>query len=255
MPHKSQILKLVVVVAAATILPAVLFGEARTVDGQAGGDPWRNFFLDFQTLVGGALAVFAAWLTVDKMESTDLRAQKRHEELVQLSLRADRLSIERLLFPQLSELRVIYKRLKQIELPELDNDFTVENDFPSINYYRASYFAAFEANPLVTELEKLLARPTWVSAERLFTGQMSFHVQILGELLAPLQRHCEQTNKYSNDGSNLGIFVMDHLIERWKEFDRAILEGLPGDIRLVTRHLEKVILEMDSLARTYRVPT
>ncbi|WP_349041360.1 hypothetical protein [Agrobacterium sp. SORGH_AS 787] len=108
-----------------TIIPPVLIGAPREIEGQKGGDPWRNIIFDFQTLITGLLAVGAATWTVATMEKTDRRAEERHRQLVNLSVRADRLRVERLMVPALSQLEFHYevysavavKKLKEM-LPE-----------------------------------------------------------------------------------------------------------------------------------------
>jgi hypothetical protein len=54
-----------------------------------------RWIYDFQTLLAGGLAVLGAAWTVIQMNRTDDGAQKRHEELVKLQLRADRLMVLR----------------------------------------------------------------------------------------------------------------------------------------------------------------
>ncbi len=109
---KSVWIWLAVVVLTAAILPAVIFGEARSVQGQSGGDPWRNILYDFQTLITGFAAVGAAALTIRTMNKTEIAAQVRHEQMVALSLRADRLKVERMLQPQRN---LLVKRLVEVE--------------------------------------------------------------------------------------------------------------------------------------------
>ncbi|TBH55042.1 hypothetical protein [Rhizobium leguminosarum] len=94
----------VIVVAAGVLLP-VIFGEPRTVQGSTGGDSWRNVIYDFQTLITGLAAVFAAAITIRTMEKTDRRSERRHRELVELQLRPDRLRLGRALHPQIAELK------------------------------------------------------------------------------------------------------------------------------------------------------
>ncbi|MER9757563.1 hypothetical protein NKJ46_29895 [Mesorhizobium sp. M0166] len=54
-----------------------------------------RWLYDYQTLFAGALAVAAAFITVNAMNKTEERQQKRHDELIKLNLRSDRLTAER----------------------------------------------------------------------------------------------------------------------------------------------------------------
>lgn len=53
----------------------------------------------YQTIIAGILAIVAAGWTVVEMRRTDQRQQLRHEELMKINLRADRLRARRAAFP------------------------------------------------------------------------------------------------------------------------------------------------------------
>lgn len=96
------------------------------------GDAWATFVYNYQTLITGILAVGAAWRTIKQMQETDRAAydrhfqaredalnaersaQKRHEELQDLSLRRDRLLVDRAVEPQLLELASAMGRIGEI---------------------------------------------------------------------------------------------------------------------------------------------
>lgn len=52
-------------------------------------DPWYARLKDWQTLITGLLAIFAAYITVLQMRISDERAEERHRDLMGLSLRKD----------------------------------------------------------------------------------------------------------------------------------------------------------------------
>ncbi|MFL0693982.1 MAG: hypothetical protein ACJLUP_18425 [Agrobacterium tumefaciens] len=89
--YRSNAVKILILIVliSAILLPAI-FGEERLVQGQSGGDPWRNFVLDFQTIIGGFLAVFAAWWTVSTMEKADQAAQTRHDQIIEATVFRDK---------------------------------------------------------------------------------------------------------------------------------------------------------------------
>jgi hypothetical protein len=59
---------------------------------------WVN---EFQTLITGLLAVFAAHYTVRQMRRSDKKSDDRHNQLMELSLRPTRLKVSRSVFPTL----------------------------------------------------------------------------------------------------------------------------------------------------------
>lgn len=93
--HIAKLWVLVGIVLCAVILPPIFFGEPRVVDGEHGGDSWRNILYDFQTLFTGILALGAAALTIVQSRLVDERQQKRHNDLLELQMRPDKLRVER----------------------------------------------------------------------------------------------------------------------------------------------------------------
>lgn len=71
---------LICMLAVAIVFPAV-FGEAPTFSDRSGGDPWRNFVYDFQTLITGVLAVGAGFATIWQMRISDALQERRHQQL------------------------------------------------------------------------------------------------------------------------------------------------------------------------------
>ncbi|NSZ59543.1 hypothetical protein FY145_17230 [Agrobacterium tumefaciens] len=67
-------------------------------------NPWREWLYDFQSLIGGILAVIAAAFTVVQMRISDDRSEARHKQALRLQVRADSLRFERMYFPLHDEL-------------------------------------------------------------------------------------------------------------------------------------------------------
>lgn len=59
----------------------------------------EDWVSNYQTLITGILAVAAAYVTVNAMSRAEDRQQSRHDELLKLSLRADRLRVQRAEYP------------------------------------------------------------------------------------------------------------------------------------------------------------
>lgn len=93
--RRNQFMTLIMIVVLVAIIPPAMFGEARNIKDATGGDPWRNFIFDFQTIIAGIFAVFAAWWTVQAMERTDREQERRHRDLLALQLRTEYLAIDR----------------------------------------------------------------------------------------------------------------------------------------------------------------
>ncbi|MCA2408440.1 hypothetical protein [Rhizobium leguminosarum] len=97
--NRQKIARMVVVLAIFGISLPVIFGEARQVDDQHGGDAWRNTIYDFQTLVTGVAAVLAAYFAINQSRVVEANSERRHQQLMELSLRPARLMIDRTVFP------------------------------------------------------------------------------------------------------------------------------------------------------------
>ncbi|PWV97729.1 hypothetical protein DFR52_106254 [Hoeflea marina] len=79
------------------------------------GDPWFEFLKEWQTLITGALAVIAAWLTIGQMARVDREQARRHEELMSISLRKDALKLDRFLVVLRSNIATISNAIAPIE--------------------------------------------------------------------------------------------------------------------------------------------
>lgn len=62
--------------------------------GNRCGHPVANFLYDFQSLIGGILAVAAAFFTIRQMQATDSRQAKHHRELIDLQLFQQQIAIQ-----------------------------------------------------------------------------------------------------------------------------------------------------------------
>ncbi|QHW25843.1 hypothetical protein GYN07_16505 [Rhizobium leguminosarum bv. viciae 248] len=183
---------LVTMVVVGLILP-IIFGKPRDVAGTKPGDAWRDTIYDFQTLITGVFAVAAAFVTVRQMQATDASAQlrhdqlmagsrqnekearERHNELVELTVRKDRLMVERLLFPYLNALEFQASEMahSSLWLPAFE-----KVDDPALQ-------------PIAKQAEKMIApmhaitniiiQPPWRDASPLLDGITSFHVQRMHE--------------------------------------------------------------------------
>ncbi|MRH93917.1 hypothetical protein [Agrobacterium tumefaciens] len=102
--HKKRLLTLAGLVLASAICLPVIFGEPRKIKDQSGGDSWRNVIYDFQTLITGFFAIGAAYMTVRYALKIDDRQQRRHQQIMSFTVRKELGTLERALYPQLSDL-------------------------------------------------------------------------------------------------------------------------------------------------------
>ncbi|RWX30650.1 hypothetical protein EHI47_14455 [Rhizobium leguminosarum] len=155
----------IVVVAAALLIPAVAGGV---------GDPWGKFVSDFQTLITGLAAVGAATWTISVMEKTDARQGERHAQLVELSLRGDRLAVERAVYPQVEGLSGMGWGFAYLKTGML-----------KANTYRGQLSVIVQQARTVEmycrDLVALLEREQLVEGSRLFDGILAYKLHWLRE--------------------------------------------------------------------------
>lgn len=152
------------IVAVGCVLPPAIFGEARTVEGQFGGDSWRNFLYDFQTLIGGLFAVFAAWWTVDMMRLTDQAAQRRHDQIIEATIFRDKRALSRAknhIFERIAAVKSLCGYFTDKSVAEL------RAERPTVIRTRYSNAISF-----VRRLEKAFDDPEWAGAKDLLEPEI-----------------------------------------------------------------------------------
>lgn len=124
--HKTKLWILAVLVLVTLLLAPIFLSEPRKVDGEHGGDTWRNIIYDFQTLFTGILAIGAATITIMQSRKIDERQQKRHDDMFDLQVRPDKLRLARAyaFFDLLRGHRKVFDHWNSVELPENEDDFT-----------------------------------------------------------------------------------------------------------------------------------
>ena len=158
----------------------VLFSLFWVTKGEASSA--NKFIYDYQTLITGIAAVFAAGYTVRQMRITDEMSEKRHRELVSLQLRADRLRVERSLFPALGDLEDSFKKVRDINLSVVQKILDDEPD---------------NARLLIESLERacfdaisILGSSQFKAAEDLFDGDLTLRYSVAYDELMGLEGAC-----------------------------------------------------------------
>lgn len=122
MTNKTHLRRLLLFIMIVAIVPPALWGDPPSALNDRGGDSWRNFILDFQTLIGGGLAIFAAWWTVTAMENTDAEAQRRHDEIMKATLVRDEKALARARYFMLQKIelaRSVCSKLTSEQVPQI----------------------------------------------------------------------------------------------------------------------------------------
>lgn len=153
------------VVAAALLLPSIAGGVA---------DPWGKFISDYQTLITGLSAVGAATWTISVMERTDARQGQRHAQLVELSMRGDRLAVERAVYPQIDGLDGIGAMLGRLR-SDMIKAKSLEGQL------RIIVEQSWMAEAVFTDLVELLQREQLKEGSRFFDGILTYKLHWLRE--------------------------------------------------------------------------
>lgn len=99
-------------IGALMVLGVVIYEGDSILAWLNGDNPFVGFINKFQTLISGVIALIAALLTVRAMMQSDAKQDRRHTITTKLSLRRDRLLVQRACDPQIEELRSSAIRFK-----------------------------------------------------------------------------------------------------------------------------------------------
>jgi hypothetical protein len=189
---------------------------------------------DFQTLIGGTLAIAAAWWTVMTMERTDQAAAERHVDQVELALRGDRLAVERAVNPQMLGLRGSNEFLISLRAEMLGRS-TLNGQLGFIVERRLAFYSIFN------DLRELLGREQLRDGSKLFDGLLAFKM------------HWLENNVIAAHDGLLGIhaqFLRAREIE--DAADRSALFALYKTINRTTDEVPVIVTLMEETATRYR---
>lgn len=257
-PYGRAISWFILIIVGMSIVPPILFGEPRQFEGAAGGDPWRNLLYDFQTMIGGLLAISAAVATIHQMQNTDWESERRHKELVKLSLRTDALKIERLLFPQYHQLQSALPFISKMTIDTImPND-----DETALEKYR--FYWREISNP-TWYIRDILDRPIWAEAAPLFGGGLTYDVRELEMRVRNVESSMQSIREAlfnleeMEAGKKPNYFTADEDGFRPMTQDE-LLEGIRGDwfiacenVAFIGLELPRVIEGLTELAATYEI--
>lgn len=230
MSNRKKVLGAAFIAIGLTLGLPILFGAGPTKNARDGEDPLRTIIFDFQTLIGGALAVAAAWWTVKTMEDTDASAARRHAEQIDLSLRKDRLAVERAVNPQIARLQSLTFYLGSLRAGMLKRN-TYRGQ---IRYIVEHVFALKDCS---SSLTKLLELDQFKEGSRLFDGMLAYKLEWLHDRAREIE---EIIGPFPNRlFSNQITEVLDDrgTYESLRKVYRAIAD-LPDEIQIVVELME-----------------
>ncbi len=211
-------------------------------------NPWRDWLYDFQSLIGGILAVIAAAFTVLQMRISDERSGVRHNEMVKLQLRSDTLLVERLLVPQFRLLSVFAENLDRVvpvSLEPADVELTDEQ--------RSK--AAFLKKLISDVNSSVLLSDGWLEAQHLFDGATAVEATIFKLRLESLRRRANSCAekvdrdldwiKKEGSGLTLGDEARQSQIEGWVQ--------LLSERNALKSSVNVLISRLRMMAATYEV--
>lgn len=244
--HKRRLLILVALVVCVSVFGPIIFGDARTVEGEGGGDSWRNFIYDFQTLLTGILAVGAAWWNVSVMKSVDRETDRRHKETLENALteRARMVAKERAQEASLVE-KAINPQYAQIEnskdfLARQREDILQAGRLPAqADRLKDSVEVMV---PFMIKLHEALARRQIEDATRFLDGELTYRIDHLRKEVADALRAMEFVRR-DNDR-----WVDTHQVEA-----KLTKQALLGFVYRADADIDLVLEGMRELASRYGV--
>ncbi|MDW9409245.1 hypothetical protein GOB43_29855 [Sinorhizobium meliloti] len=235
--RKAVLRALGVAVLAALILP-IFFGEAPTRTDREGGDAWRNWIYDFQTIIGGALALAAAWWTVRTMETTEAAAAVRHAQQMDLTLRRDRLAVERAVYPQTIGLNGAAQQLEELKRRILSvNTYQGQIETIVVECWLLDY--------LCEDLLEVLNREQLMEGSRLFDGNLAYKLHWLREQIEAVEAEIEGISEHIRYMGAKGVLRIDGVRER--------LDSCYGRLIAIPEEIPVIIDLMHDAAEYYEV--
>lgn len=201
-------------------------------------DHWVEWIYDYQPLIAGAFAIFAAYLTINTMRETDDRQELRHQELMRLNLRRDQLIARRAAHPQSLEIQDCREEISNVVLFLRDTRY---NEWiTSVVVTRFTPFAL-----LVAELEDVLFRDQFDEVKPLLDQSGYRALQITRKELEYLKAQSDQfTVDVINWRNGTGF------LPSMDEADRKHY-GIQQRLKLINHHLGLLNESIVTLAGEY----
>lgn len=223
--NKKHLLRLAALVFAAAILLPLVFGSSRIIEGQTGGDGWRNFIFDFQTLLTGILAIAAAWWNITVMRAVDRESDRRHKETLEKGKIEETRIIERAVNPQIAHINAGLEIIRMQKRQMLSIN-TLEGQLDRLATL-APVLAFFIRN-----LEDALSRQQIQEGMRFFDGELTYQISALRRRVTEAVKAVEVIEKRGLgrtplvENADFAVSDLYRFFTRGEEDIVAVLEGL-----------------------------
>lgn len=217
---------------------------------------------DYQTLVTGLLAIFAAILTVVEMRRSDASSERRHAEALKssaaqheaamkLAVRSDRLRVQRALHPQFLEIKMMRKMFKS----QCSAASEMRDALELILSWERGDLMAFKhfiltLYPQIQDVQKLFLRPQFQDGAKLFDGELTGILERVNELVVDAIRAGASVYEYAFEMNKIGAELRKDVVKRHLDGNELLLVAFPEQM---VRALWDVMDGMSRMARLYDV--
>lgn len=216
-----------------------------------GGRCLRDLVHEFQTLITGFAALFAAGLTVLTMEKTDARQAQRHRQTVNLAIRADALVIDRLMSAGVKTLQTAQRVIGDVSRASAGQ--RPESIVARLSEIRSQVSFAGQA----------LQHPDWIAARPLFRGELVRKTEsltdVLSKTLRTLRRYGELSARIPEedfDDETGQMYTIGTPLNSEEEYEvftgiDHCVETVHRSLPLICQRLEDQLSELERLKAMY----
>lgn len=202
-----------------------IYGVANDPEPLEHPDPWYVYIVRFQTLIGGLLAVGAAFITIRQMRVSDEKADKHHGDLMDLQSR---------------ELRADFDTLKNLYSDEvLDCQFLIQGRV-KFNVREASYAEigkyARDCYRIAMRIQRMARSEGWSDYARVTNGEMRSVIHFVNQVTEDI--HKQLWKVMDSPGNEVVNFITD-------ESPRLTAAILKGRMELIEDNLSVLTEELD----------
>lgn len=213
-----------------TTLIALGMAIGAAIDNEFNLEQW---LLSWSTLLAGILAVGAAFITVRAMMHTDARQQSRHEDLVKLNLRGERLVAMRAAELWAGPLKNFGNTLLSLhhELPE-------NNDKIGFDMARS---VADRASKAASNIITIFKHDSFISAASISNPETYKTVKIQEEIMRTI---VNKSGYLAANVSSVKVGETEKRVDAYKEFRQSLLDS--------SRDIVAIAAGLEHLATEYR---
>ncbi|OVE87980.1 hypothetical protein B7W89_18840 [Agrobacterium tumefaciens] len=232
-----------------TFMAVVLFTLFWITKGEADGA--KRFIYDYQTLITGIAAVFAAGVTVRQMITSDKKQDKRHQEGMAFAMRGEMRRMDRGLHPQLQDLETVAQRMNKLNF-----DPTIYIDQPD-PYYKWFHEIVPPLQPIATDIVAIVERQAIRDAAEFFDGNLLIAFESARENALKVQKYIA-LHLDAHNISDIASANAFHRYEQeiWPEVGAYRVEQTAefrSRIWMLIRELKRAAAELDGLKSRFKI--